>query len=216
MTENKLQKQEYIVRDLFLSSFVEYLIRNSYKKPIQDEIQKTLFSNSQKIKDRERGMPLQPSPFNLNIPNKIQQKHIIPNIPLPKKQFNLAPKLEIKSPIPLPQRLPEKSFDLSDQKINLGKINSVLGDPSVFSVESPGPGKNLIINRGGQIMPSSIALTKQEIDLIMNELSDKTRIPLISGGVFRAAFQDVIMTAVVSDYIGTRFLIQKRTPFQKY
>ena len=203
-----MQEQKYKLRDLFLSSFVENLIKNSYKEVNESQ---TIF---QQTGNQIQQMQIEPDQFRFPQPkikiSKPQQSTI-------RLQFNKPPqKLPIISPMSLPQRVPSSILNDKNKTINLGKINVVLSDPSVFSVESPGPGKNLIVNRAGKIQPSSLTLNKEEIDSIMKEISDKTRIPLISGGVFKAAIRDLLITAVISDYIGTRFLMQKRTPFQKF
>jgi hypothetical protein len=159
----------------------------------------------------------QPEPFLTQSPQPTIQRtpfQAQPQRLAPQRQF--TPASQVKSPISLPQTSPQKINETILPKINLGKINSILNDPSILTIESPGPGKNLIVNKGGKIMPVSIALSKEEIDAIMNDISDKTRIPLISGGVFKTAFRGIMLTAVISDYIGTRFLIQKRNPFQRY
>ena len=88
-------------------------------------------------------------------------------------------------------------------------------DPAVLNVECPGPYKNLLVNRGGSVQTSSVMLTHEEINSVMHNISEHTRIP-ITPGVFRAAVQDLLITAVISDFVGTRFLIQKRNPFQRY
>ena len=204
-----MQEQEYKLRDLFLSSFVEDLIRNSCK-PKENEAKTTLQQTSNQVQQ----VQIQPSQFQFPQP-KIQISR--PQQPMIRPQFNKPPeKLPMRSPRYLQQRTPSTSLNEKDKLINLGKINTILSDPSVFSIESSGPEKNLIVNRAGKIQSSSLTLNKEEIDLIMKEISDKTRIPLISGGVFKAVLKDLVITAVISDYIGTRFLMQKRTPFQRF
>jgi hypothetical protein len=46
----------------------------------------------------------------------------------------------------------------------------------------------------------------------MSSISEQTKIPLIPG-IFKAVLNNLIITAVLSDYVGTRFIIQKRSPF---
>ena len=77
-----------------------------------------------------------------------------------------------------------------------------------MSIECQGPGKNLIINKGGMMQASHISLTEAEIDEIMNDFSSKTRIPLIKG-VFKAALGNIIISAVISEFVGTRFHVEK-------
>ena len=122
------------------------------------------------------------------------------------------------NPIPLPQPSYQPTKFKPGQKIetvNLGKLAGILTDPSVFSIECPGPYKNLLVNRSGSIQTSALALTPEEINSVMHNISEQTRIP-ITPGVFRAAVQDLIVTAVMSDFVGTRFVIQKRNPFQRF
>jgi len=101
------------------------------------------------------------------------------------------------------------------QSLGLQKILPILQNPAVLSVECPGPGKNLLVNASGRIETTPTILTQNEINNALDSISEKTKIPIISG-VFKAAFSNFIMTAVVSDYVGTRFIIQKKKPqFQR-
>lgn len=205
-------QHEYKLRDLFLSSFVESLIKNSYKPNISDQIKQSIEYPQQK-KPIEPVIPkIQKPIMKTPSPQISTQRPLLRPI---QKQLHLQMPRTLQ-PMTKQQRPPQKEPRETTEKVNLGKINSILNDPSVFSLESPGPNKNIIINRAGQIQPSSLSLTKEEIDTMMKEISDITRIPLIYGGVFKAAFRDLIITAVISEYIGTRFLIQKRNPFQRY
>ncbi|MCA9485798.1 MAG: hypothetical protein KC506_03060 [Nanoarchaeota archaeon] len=190
------------IREEFIRKFVLSLIVHSYKpeKKYVHEIdthkENELFIPSVATPEKI-AKPLKPEVRRVNVGQIVQQ---------PKSQI---PKT--KSPAPLPpvqQSKPLKPGEKPDS-INLGKLAQVLLDPSVISVECGGPGRTLIVNRSGQIQNSNIMLNKDEIDQVMQNFSDKTRIPLVSG-VFRAAFKDLLLTAVISDFVGTRFLIEKR------
>ncbi|MEK6892901.1 MAG: hypothetical protein AABX07_01730, partial [Nanoarchaeota archaeon] len=91
----------------------------------------------------------------------------------------------------------------------LAKLNGLLEDPNVQTIECSGPNKPVLIYKSGAIQPTNILFTADEIDVIMKEISDKTRIPLTTG-VFRAALHRFIVTAVLSEFVGTRFIIQKK------
>lgn len=93
-------------------------------------------------------------------------------------------------------------------------ILEILRNPAVIGVECPGPGKYLLLNRSGLVKPAPISLTKEQIDSIIKNISNQTRIPAIPG-LFKAAFDNFIISAVVSDFVGTRFVIQKKNPFQQ-
>ena len=98
-------------------------------------------------------------------------------------------------------------------RITLGKITPLLNERSISSIECPGPNKNLLVFKGGTIEATPIILTQNEIDEIMEEISAITRIPIVQG-VFKAAITNLIFTAVISEFVGTRFLIEKRRPVQ--
>lgn len=96
-------------------------------------------------------------------------------------------------------------------ELGLSKIKFFAFDPSVISVECQGAGRNLIVNKSGKIQTSSFSLNKEEIEEIVKKISEKTRIPVISG-VFRAAFSNFVFIAVISEFVGTRFVIERKTP----
>lgn len=203
---SKKSETAHPLREEFLKRFVRALIENSLSPEEKQKIIEEQFQRKEVIENlRVKIEPMEPK-IDLDKPDV---KGMIPSmIHSPPPQIRIP-----RTAPPIKMNLPVNPSAAGS--INLGKITQFLSDPAVVSVESPGAGKNLMINRSGAIQTSPMSLTKEEIDAIMKEVSDKTRIPL-STGVFKAAFQNLIITAVLSDYIGTRFLIQKKNPFQKY
>lgn len=126
-------------------------------------------------------------------------------------QAIVAPK--IIKPINITQS--NKIFPASPQRPlsvkSMEKLSPILYDQSVQTIECPGAGKQIIVTRNGLMQVSNISLTSDEISSILKEISEKTRIPIISG-FFKAAFEDIIITAILSEFIGTKFIIQKRRP----
>lgn len=93
-----------------------------------------------------------------------------------------------------------------------GKITMFLKDVAVTYIDCPGPDKDIFLIRAGRKMSGGFSLTKEEIGKILNVISEKASIPLVEG-VFRAAVDNFIINAVVSDSIGSRFVIKKQTPY---
>ena len=93
----------------------------------------------------------------------------------------------------------------------LSKLNPLIFDPSVESIECPGPGKTLLVNRSGVMQTTNMILNFEETKKIMEEFSKLTKIPLSQHGVFRGAIGKLIITAVISEFVGTRFMIQKKS-----
>jgi hypothetical protein len=90
------------------------------------------------------------------------------------------------------------------------KISPLINDPMVQLIDCPGPEKIVSITSFGQIKTTGIILSKEEIDQILQNFSDKSRIPLIPG-VFKALIENLSVTAVISELLGNRFVIQKRS-----
>jgi len=195
-TEIKTKKN---IREDFLNFFVRNLVRLSYKpEPFRSE----------------------PLKEQIEIPkHKIS---IVPISPMMKRTAietsgeQMMPSVQVRSTnniLPVRQ-LGQNQISLGNG-MSFGKISQILMDPSVFSLECPGPMKNILVNKAGRIQVSSTRLTKEEIDGIMEEISERTRIP-VTPGIFKTAYQNVIITAVISEFVGTRFVIQKRNPYRKY
>lgn len=237
---NQPQDQKHPLREAFLEMFVREIISNAYNpekdKELQEkygkfaseEITKQIRKNQAHIITTAPNGPIlktvapQQSQFPPTLPKTLGE---IKNF---QKKFNLSEPQRYPQParIPLnrisPISLPQQNYQPTKLKpgqkietVNLGKLANVLIDPSVMSIECPGPFKNLLVNRSGSIQTSAITLTPDEINSIMNNISQQTRIP-VTLGVFRAALQDLVVTAVLSDFVGTRFVIQKRNPFMRF
>ncbi|MFH1425380.1 MAG: hypothetical protein ABIG28_01455 [archaeon] len=207
------KKKKASIRNTFMKSFVNQLIANSYssdKEKIKEMAQK--LEGEEKPVSLSRIMP-SPSSFQEGIMQSQQQMQKMPELP-PLPQIISSQRVTMPL-VMLSQQPHPPMHGINQQPVNLGKVTSFLRDPAVINIECRGPGKNILVNRSGTIQTTPLILTKDEINSITNEVSNKTRIPLIPGGMFKAAFQDLVMTAVISEFVGTRFLIQKMNPFQK-
>lgn len=154
------------------------------------------------------------------MPNQIRPQPKPMPLPMRPMQSNMPissvrPQQVARAPPNTPQSQPIIQMNpvnnQTPRQLALGKITSIISDPAVISVECPGPGKNILVNRSGVIQTAPIVLSAEEIKEIMREISEQTRIPLIIG-VFKAAINNLIITAVISEFVGTRFVIQKMAP----
>ena len=231
------EKKEETLSESFLMNFIENLIESSVKKEAQ-EPQITLAPaeiipihlKEQKLKtiekygpsliqDRSKMIyPEQSKKSQKVYPQVISQKTketMIPSSMMSKKEnISAFPinRQETIAPIKL-QQFSQSMISVLQQK-PFERILPLINNPMISSVECPGHGKNFIINKSGLIQAISMSLTQEEIDEIMDEFSSKTKIPLIKG-VFRAALGNLIISAVLSDFVGTRFHIEKIHPMQQ-
>ncbi|MBI4116781.1 hypothetical protein HY449_03500 [Candidatus Pacearchaeota archaeon] len=96
----------------------------------------------------------------------------------------------------------------SERQIDIGKLNPLVQDPLVKSIECGGPGQNIIVTESGGAKKTSIILSKEEIDEIVERFSNVSKIP-IHEGVFRVVVGRLIFLAITSQIVGSRFIIRK-------
>ncbi len=187
------------LREEFLKKFVETLIQEKAREQ-REKMQMEMVGVPQLVIP-SREIQIKEIP----IPQIIRKKTIIKHPLIAQKPMSPAkPVFAQPSQIPTIQ-LRAKPREL----IALSNMEQILADPAVLSVECTGSGKPLLVNRSGAIQATSISLQSEEIDNIMKEISEITRIPLTTG-MFRAVFGNFTAIAVVSEFAGTRFVIQKR------
>lgn len=230
-------EKAYEVRREFLLEFVKFLIVNSRRnalnisdkhseynadKSIEKQFDKNDSAGSKKNEDDKNksldakskidikltehpeekkkndllGLKVSANPINLPY-NLMQRAGRVPR-PLVQKKAYIPPKMKTIAPqIPLP---------LS----SLAKIESLIRDPGVSSIECIGPDTPLNVISGGFSRSTPTRFTAQEIERLLNELSQKTKIPRIPGNIFKAAIGNLIITSLNSSYLGNRFIIQKK------
>ncbi len=237
MTSNEPKQDNATI---FLKSFVKTLInqtRTARKYRLEYEIPLIKEINSQGnfvIEDEEK-VELKNYLIN-NIPSPILEREtdFLANTPSPPprkvekeiKAFSMGeinmetPKpisqnTFVRKPTPLqtPRQIQPQSSQQNSQDVEAGleKVNQILSNSAVQSVECQGPDKPLVINASGKTQNSQTTLSKEEIQKVAKFFSEQTHIPLVTG-VFKSILGNLTMTAVVSDFIGTRFIIQKKQP----
>ncbi|MDP3026870.1 MAG: hypothetical protein Q8N63_04120 [Nanoarchaeota archaeon] len=120
-------------------------------------------------------------------------------------------------PKPSPQLQPsmnivEPEVQPRPEDLELGKLASFLKDPSIQLIECPGPGRNLLVKRYSKINTTKVTLNQAEITNIINNFAQQARIPVI-GGILKAAVGDLVISAVISEFVGSRFIINKIVPY---
>jgi len=229
------------IRHLFLQQFVKYLIKNSEKKGFSNinfqqnfpqpsvekekpEVRPTINNQSQdsilekSVKARLLAIP--PVSHRPKNDLTLNKKGKNANSSGPKKQTSLKemqPSL-LRASGKIPSFSPKQNSGktitrVAPGKIELGKINVLITDPRVQGLECIGPNKKILVKKDGTTLVTKISLTKEEIKKLISSFSEKARVPLI-GGTFKAALGNLIITAITSDFVGDRFIIQKRNPFQ--
>lgn len=222
-----MQNQKSDFAQKFILEFTKELIKNSQSKKIIELEPIKKLEKSQEFKDLEnlhtKTYPKKyfPKRTQFVVPQKIIpiQKPIIKK-PLPQqrylktfsqKTFTGNKKLTIPE-----QKLPPQFQHIrptqTKLEIDLGKLNPIIKDPRVNAIECNGPNIPIkIITNNGMKKPTKIILTKEEINIIINTFSTLTRIPA-SEGIYKVAAGNLILLSVISNVIGTKFVIKKIPP----
>lgn len=88
------------------------------------------------------------------------------------------------------------------------KIQPLLNDPSVSSIQCIGPNSPISIIRYGRKQITKIQLTKEEIQKFLEDASFQSHIPLIEG-IFNVVIDNYLIKAVYSNLITSKFTIDK-------
>lgn len=207
----EVSQEAVSIRRYFIREFTKNVV-NAYLNMYPDKFQEIrIKAVAARIKSRHQinnHQPLQVS--NEQIPIKKPTMMQMRRMPIMRRpiRYPSRPQPRISE---LPVQIPQQKQKIVTPIVSLEKIRGFLSDPAVQSVECPGPEKPLLINKSGLIQTAGLILTKEEIDSIMNEISERTKIPVIEG-LFKAVYGNLVISAVASQYVGTRFIIQKRLP----
>jgi len=200
------------LRGLFLREFTKQLILNSRKPrtnlisfhPVKpQEERETIQSTEKLIIPRTREIHVEP----------IHQE-IIRNIKFmpPARQEMIKREIPKIAPIPIVSEIVSPSPMPTPEGFSLGKIDILIRDNRVTTIECQGPGKVVLVKIIGKVNSTQIILTEEEIKKIINTFSAAAKIPIL-GGVFKAAVGNLVITSVMSDFVGSRFIINKYTPY---
>lgn len=219
-----LYKLEKLIKSENLETFKISLPKT--KKEIKEQIKKEVkeklgYSPSVKIKESDSFIVVEKeTPKKKKLQQKIPltQKRIHPPIkPTPRRimpQIIQKPRRSIplmQAGADLPQNLqylkPSKE-EIQPIKINLGKLNPFLQDRNVITIESEGPDEDLFVTGTMGKKSTGIKLSKDEIDEIINKFSTESKIPAVEG-VFKVLLGHVQLVAMISESLGTRFIIKK-------
>jgi len=205
------------------------MVQKNYRAMFLEEFTRELIMSSRK--ERPFFLPFHPVKQELEIP-KIIQKEMQPSIEIPKsfemprrmqQSFNPAEPKPLKSELRVAPQTPRiqmppvpEIVSPSPQPLpmgfSLGKIDSLISDNRIVSIECSGPGKLISVRSMGKVIATQITLTDDEIKKVIGTFSLAAKIPIISG-IFKAAIGNLVITAVISDFVGSRFIINKYTPY---
>lgn len=172
-------------------------------------------------------IPKAPAPFPPQVMPVRPAPPILPQRPMKPKPMKIqrlmpkrkeAPIANPSKPVSIQNNSPVKgeftpSIGISvvnEELTGVPSIDKILQDEEVKTIECPGPNKQVLVYKGGKIQAANLTLTADEINNIMANFSKRARIP-IGNGFFKAAIDKYLITSVMSEFVGTRFIIQRKS-----
>lgn len=207
-------------RKFFLLKFTQALIRNSGKSDLF-KLETLIKEKTEEKKEKEEN-PL----TNQDIKEKIRQKfNPFPKLENLEKGFlvnSLPPtKNSFKKFKPIPiVKIPEVKLPPNLQylrpipikvEIDLEKLNPLINDFQVHSIECNGADENLVVKGLMGTKKTGIILSNYEIDDIISKFSSESNIP-INEGISKIVVGDLVLSAIISEVIGSKFIIRKILP----
>ena len=201
-------------RSLFLKEFTKELILNIDKIDLGKEGN---IENFDEISERIRKEILEQIEREYEY-NKIKNQEIVPKStikikPLPTIKESLKPltkdymKTIPNKVIPKPTiQQPPIKFNSTDEIIY--EIKKIFNDPRVTGVECSGKDQFLLVKTATKVMSTKIKLTEEEIREVIYKFSKDTKIPIING-ILNATKDNLLISAIISDVAGSKFLIKK-------
>lgn len=113
-----------------------------------------------------------------------------------------------KAEIPIQIQIPKQEIKIEEEEtVKTGTVIDSLLSKGIKTIEGSSDGVR--IKRDGEFEQTTIMLSENEIKDIIKKFSEITRIP-ITDNVLRTTINDFKITAIISNKIGSRFLIQNK------
>lgn len=94
------------------------------------------------------------------------------------------------------------------KQLELGKLIPFLNDKNVKSIEVEGSDQPIYVKGTMGKKTTGVIITADEINQILNTFSKVGKVPKVEG-LFKVVASNLVLTAMVSESIGSRFIIKK-------
>ncbi len=177
----------------------EYVKAAAKKKELEKIEENTIKENESRLSEEEKTPIKQRRPDLKESLEYLKRMKPILRIP----ETRLPPTFQYLKPTP------------TSREVDLGKLNIFVKDPSVKVIECAGPNENLIVHGVMGRKPTNTILKKEEIDEVIKKFAETAKIP-IDEGVFKAVIGKLILSAIISETVGSKFIIRKMMYAPRY
>ncbi|MFH1586061.1 MAG: hypothetical protein ABIB79_04795 [archaeon] len=175
---------------------------------IKEQVKQELHPSKEEELIEEDFLPKpRPRPVPLISPRIPQTPHIsakpVKKIPLKKRSLTpwrtapkLPPRLQYIRPVP------------RDVEVDLGGLNPLIQDPMVRSIECNGADQPIMVRGNMGSKKTNLAFGEEGIRNIIDRFAVTAQIP-VEEGASRIVVGKLVLSAIVSDVVGSKFIIQK-------
>ncbi len=187
----------YFTRELILHSAEGeiFQLKNLVKEQVKDEKEQLIHSIKRHISEKREKLKERDLDFykifkGMNLKFYPQTRTLV--IPEPK----LPPHLQYLKPVP------------RKIEIDLERLNPLIKDPAVKIIECNGPDEHIFVRGTMGVKPTNTVLGKEEINSIITKFAQMSNIPPHEG-VYRVVVGRLIFSAIISEVVGSKFIIKK-------
>lgn len=218
-------------KEFFILEFVKEMIRSTEKYKeiiIKKEVHEVLLhqeflkklGEKHKLKEKEKVGKIVRKKFkkerekisNLKKEESLTefkfQKSIPQKRPLPFTGFGKQTQISGIPELALPETVRDIMPVPGTTDINLGKLDVLIRDPLVKEIICHGADEKIIVKGAMGRKSTGIKLKKEEIDEVIEKFSEVSKIP-ISTGLFKVVHGNLVLSAVISEVVDSRFRIKK-------
>ncbi len=203
-------KQRFIQPNLSTDLAIKQTMKSPVFQPSKYPIEESEYSEAKQLPPHRTFHRMKIRPIYLSQPAKPLKKPFVKKLKkiIRKQQAKPQSEQQVKAQT-LQQIQPE--YKPKPMGFNLGKIEIFFNDLLIQSIECPGPEKNILIKKANKISPTRMTLSQSEINNVINMFSEHSKIP-ITGGILKAAVSNLVISAVISEFVGSRFIINRIAP----
>lgn len=191
------EKLDYVPSKKLVEPEGLYGSKMTFQKSTQKTRSKNMVSSVRMI--NQKNIPRRN--FTMKIPNQNtfrQNTHFVPQLYQEMHKNDLPQNLQYLQPTRV----------VGIKYLDLGKLNPYLNDSHVQSIESEGPNEKVYVNGSMGRKPTKVVLSKEEIDSVIDTFSKSAKIPKTEG-LYKVVTNNLMLSAMISDTIGSRFVIKK-------
>lgn len=110
--------------------------------------------------------------------------------------------------VPIKQIVEEKKKEIEAEENPLDSIKELMKDPVTNTIVCYGADEKIMIKRGNRVVETPYFFKEEEIKDIIKQIAKESNAPL--GKVVKAGYKDFAMSAIMSDFIGSKFVLVKK------